>query len=332
MRRATVTGVFGLGLSILLLGGCPPGFSDICSGAECGFAADSGGGPDAGGDAKSDVLLISHTDKADLLFVVDNSPTMGDKQVFLAQAIPDLITRLVTPNCVKDDGTSTGSVVNANGTCATGKPEFNPVQDLHIGIVSSSLGSRGGSGCDSTKPGHQDDSGHLLNRTLGGSAVVDPKYTAPSNFLTWLPPDAPANQQGLKKPVAGATSEPNQTQLANDLSALVSGVGQDGCAYEAPLESAYRFLVQPDPYATISLVQQQDGTKASQLNGIDNEILKQRADFLREDSLVTVIMLTDENESSVDPLALGGHGYYYEDAPAVRGGTAACATDPNSSD
>ncbi|HEY2509574.1 MAG TPA: hypothetical protein VGI39_01840, partial [Polyangiaceae bacterium] len=51
-------------------------------------------------------------DKVDLLFSIDNSASMGDKQDYLESAIPDLLDRLVQPDCVdatdptKDDGPS----------------------------------------------------------------------------------------------------------------------------------------------------------------------------------------------------------------------------------
>src|SRR5450432_1999086 len=77
----------------------------------------------------------SAIDKVDLLFDIDNSASMADKQAFLARAIPDLITRLVTPNCVDANKKPTGKVVAADGTCATGQPEFAPIHDMHIGIV-----------------------------------------------------------------------------------------------------------------------------------------------------------------------------------------------------
>src|SRR2546428_72687 len=37
-------------------------------------------------------------DKIDLLFMIDNSASMGDKQEYLKLAIPDLVNRLVSPN------------------------------------------------------------------------------------------------------------------------------------------------------------------------------------------------------------------------------------------
>ena len=41
----------------------------------------------------SAVLRGQSVDKVDLLFMIDNSSSMGDKQALLAQAVPDLVTR-----------------------------------------------------------------------------------------------------------------------------------------------------------------------------------------------------------------------------------------------
>src|SRR5262245_26700952 len=48
-----------------------------------------------------------NVDKIDLLFMIDNSSSMSDKQAVLQEAVPDLVTRLVNPRCVNPaDGTS----------------------------------------------------------------------------------------------------------------------------------------------------------------------------------------------------------------------------------
>ena len=78
--------------------------------------------------------------------MIDNSASMGDKQAYLAQAVPELVTRFVTPDCIDAaSGTDYGpSTPGLDGvpTCAQGALEFPPVEDMHIGIVSSSLGPR----------------------------------------------------------------------------------------------------------------------------------------------------------------------------------------------
>ena len=47
-----------------------------------------------------DEVKSTAVDKIDLLFMVDNSQSMADKQKILADAVPELVRRLVTPVCV----------------------------------------------------------------------------------------------------------------------------------------------------------------------------------------------------------------------------------------
>ena len=60
--------------------------------------------------------------------------------VLLALAVPDMINRLVSPNCV-DAATGTMTLgPSTNGSCAAfqnSKIEFPPVHDMHLGIVTS---------------------------------------------------------------------------------------------------------------------------------------------------------------------------------------------------
>jgi hypothetical protein len=76
---------------------------------------------------------------------------------------------------------------------------------------------------------------------------------------------------------------------------MITGVGQTGCGFEAQLESWYRFLVDPSPYDTLSL----DTNNRVKLEGTDKVLLDQRKAFLRPDSLLAIVLLTDENDCSV---------------------------------
>jgi len=277
------------------------------------------------------VQRTAAVDKVDLLFGIDNSASMGDKQVLLGEAVPQMITRLFTPNCVDDQGVANGQTADGTtGKCATGKPEFPPVHDMHIGIVSSSLGGRGSDACvkndeNTIFPTHNDDKGHLLNRAGAGETPLDDAN--PSAFLAWLPPVA-ANQ-GKTSPVKGLT---DSATLSKDFADMVVGVHEHGCGYEAQLESVYRFLVQPDPYASITggfNGADVGKSPSAALNGVDGDLLKQRKDFLRPDSLVAIIVITDENDSTVDPLAFGGRAWEFEQENAVLPGTSVCQTNPN---
>jgi hypothetical protein len=274
-------------------------------------------------------------DKVDLLFAIDNSASMGDKQDLLAAAVPVLVNRLLDPNCVDTDVTKTcklatdcaflgaGAQCDATGNAGSGqcfiagdgqacatipgtKAEFPAVHDMHIGLVSSSLGG-GGSPDICASGGHDDDKGHLLNRTLTGTvANASPTSGDGGNFLAWLPASNPANA-GKSPPNVTPYGDGQAAQLVGDFQSLVSGVQQDGCGLEAQLESWYRFLVQPDPWDSITLTS--DNPPKAQLVGVDATVLKMRHDFLRPDSLVAIIQLTDEEDSWSDPLWLGGYGW-----------------------
>jgi hypothetical protein len=304
----------------------PPGGSSSSSspsGPGVGQTAGSGSTyANASGDDGGTVGTVpaaGPVDKVDLLFMIDNSALMGDKQKLLAQAVPDLIARLVAPNCVDANGNVTGSSA-PDGSCIAGNAEFSPVHDMHIGIVTSSLGGRGGNQCDPatanpTNPylsAHKDDRGELINR--GGANETPVANAGYLNFLSWLPPIA-ANIGHLQPPTPAETSvgAPGQPgTLIGDFVNMLAGVNEHGCGFEAQNEAWYRFLIQPDPFN--SIVTQQNGTQAA-LVGIDSTILKQRANFLRPDSLLAVIVLTDENEEVVNPVSVGGQGFLFEDFP-----------------
>src|SRR5665213_3321643 len=84
-----------------------------------------------------DQIVQTAVDKIDLLFMVDNSASMADKQDILRDAVPVLVSRLTSPICVNAMGAPTGKS-SVNGICASGgSPEFNPIGVIHIGIVSS---------------------------------------------------------------------------------------------------------------------------------------------------------------------------------------------------
>lgn len=349
----------------------------------------------------SERVSLSQIDKIDLLFMIDNSASMADKQAILALAIPDLVNRLVAPDCVAenpfnaanaqaqvDAGTidEVGKALplplirrprSADGTCPLGVSvdpksttdfgrtplpasvqalgaqtvdttiEFNAVRDIHIGVVSSSLGGHGGDLCGDAPNAHNNDRAHLLTRGASGDVAT---WDGSSGFFQWDP-------DGQKSPAG----ENSVDKLNTDFGSVVRGTGQDGCGYEASLESWYRFLVDPNPPATVG-----KPAKIGELaiiDGVDDELLQQRAEFLRPDSLVAVISLSDENDCSTidgvlptnltrfdgvgekpaDGWNLGDNGGFplnYVMAQAqngtaafqLRSGTSACETDPSSPD
>jgi hypothetical protein len=297
--------------------------------------------------------------KIDMLFDIDNSASMGDKQQYLIQAIPDLVDGLVNPNCI-DNATSaiTGKSMQGAGCPAGSNPEFPAVKDMHIGIVSSALGSRlseidptGVNGvCNDPQQAqmpfqainaHMDDKAHLITRSLTGVApnlVEGTVADAASGFLYWYPvvggmgrngpPTGPATPIGVAgmPGVGGAMG----TGLEGDFASIVSGVGVFGCGIESQMESWYRFLVQPDPYATLLANPAKPASQqpTAEWVGVDSTIIQERHDFLRPDSLVAVVVLSDENDSEIDVRSLGGLGYFFMRTTfEPPHGTSICATN-----
>ncbi len=256
-------------------------------------------------------LTQSAVDKIDLVLAIDNSISMADKQAILADAVPDLVDRLVQPICVDKetgDPDPNGTLVDAAGNCPDPyKPEFPPIKNINIGIISSSLGALTANQCDGASGSDptDNDKGHLLSRTSGGTA---PTFEN-KGFLAWDPAD-----------VRGGTTDAGT--LKTTFTDMVVGVGQVGCGYEMQLESVYRFLADPDPYDTLS----QTGDGRLQENGTDQIVLQQRKDFLRADSLLAILILTDENDCSVD---VGGQGYLALSSGGFYKATDECQNTPN---
>ena len=286
----------------------------------------------------------SAVDKVDLLLMIDNSRSMADKQQILAFAVPDLVASLVNPRCVDAAGaTTTTQPSGPLAACPTGAHRvIPPITDIHVGIVTSSLGGHGGDTCSVAGdtlscPGgpnpSNNDAGHLVARAGACSGATVPTY-ASQGFLAWDPAQrlAPPGEAQLG---AVAVNNLGQTTTAAPgllptLKDLVVGVGQVGCGFTSQLESWYRFLVDPEPYQTISVV---NGKATPQ--GTDTLLLKQRADFLRPSSLLSIVMLTDSNDCSIKE---SGQFYYaaQQQSPTTPGATfhlprarKECATNPD---
>ena len=259
--------------------------SFVACGARSGLEV-WGEAPGAGGTPPAwtvDAFRQTAITKVDLLLTLDNSISMADKQALLAEAVPLLVQRLITA----------GSAVD-------------PVSDVHVGVITSSLGSHGASDPkDVCVDPEDDDHAHLLGKLRGL-----PGTWRDEGFLAW-------DLRSEQKPPGDRDPE----VFADKLRRQVRAAGEHGCGYEATLESWYRFLVDPEPPASVVVT---DGISAPR--GVDKEILQQRAAFLRPDSLVAIIMLSDENDCS---LRDDGQAWLASRALRLWRSTAACAKDAN---
>ncbi|HSC89528.1 MAG TPA: hypothetical protein VLC09_19735 [Polyangiaceae bacterium] len=281
-------------------------------------------------------------DKIDLLFVIDNSTSMADKQAILEVAVPKMLERLVTPDCVQRnaDGVVTDrepSVADAAAPSGRGcstdgfSLEFEPITDIHIGVITSSLGGHGSTACQDANR-NDNDKGYLIPNapvaTGAGARGAVPNPTG-KGFLVWYPTQKPTDDPRPPEMIEG-----DLARLSDNFRAQVVAAGEVGCGFEAPLEAWYRFLVDPNPPAGFTL----DGARAVS-TGRDEEVINQRRDFLRPDSLVAIVVLTDENDCSAMEggayYPLAGYGWYVSRTGDVNSpynlpiSTAVCNENPN---
>ncbi len=186
-------------------------------------------------------------EEVDLLFVIDNSGSMGQEQGLLAAEIPRIVYRLASGD-VDGDGT----------------PEVRPVDSLHVGVVSTDMGT--GDHMLATCDLGTGDDGVLRttsNRFREGCAEAYP------TFLEFVPDGA------------------DPDEFAAEVG-CVAGMGTDGCSVEQPLEASLKAVTRDDsPIAFLSGRGHGD---------VAND------GFLRPNSLLVVWMLTDEDDCSVrDP-------------------------------
>jgi hypothetical protein len=301
-------------------------------GASAGGAPDASGGtaPSAGqpaadgGEAgvvppkprdRAQIVRDRVPNKLDLLMMIDNSISMGDKQHLLADAMEHLVNRLVQPYCLDERGERTGARSSADGACPLGShPEFLPFRDIHAAVVTSSLGSHGALGArDICTQAADDDHAQLLGVLRPGLSSWNQR-----GFLAW-DPEQKLSPVGIAEPSA----------FAQALGAHVQAAGDHGCGYEGSLEAWYRFLVDPEPPAGVS--RDPDGA-TSYVTGTSAEILAQRAEFLRPDSVLGIVMLSDENDCSIVD---SGYGWLVArspspgTAPNMYRSTSQCLTNPN---
>lgn len=241
-----------------------------------GNGGNGGNGGDPGCHPPGDQAL-----RVDLVLAIDNSRSMADKQEILALTIPDLVQAFTNPRCVDAQGNPVPQQpADHTQDCpnAASSREFEPVFDMHIGIVSSSIGGHGADVCPDGV-GNSNDRGHLLSRAPGGGTVATYED---KGFLAWDP--------GCQLDPNGET---DPAPFIENVRLAVLGVDQVGCGFESQLESWYRFLIDPSPYQSIPVI-----NGGATPTGVDDVLLQQRVDFLRPDSLLTIVMLTDENDCS----------------------------------
>lgn len=254
-------------------------------------------------------------DKVDVLFTIDNSLAMVDKQRILANGVPRMLRRLTNPDCVDPSKLRASEISpDPNAACPAGLVrEFAPVKDLHIGVISTSLGDFGGDICPEGAPGTvnemHNDHAWLIGALPRTSEVLG------NEFLNWQPQD-------------GNTTEASLAAKGAEFSNFIMAAGERGCGFEMVMESWYRFLIDPQPPVDVYME-----NKATNFRGpVDTMILGQRKRFLRPDSLLVVLMLSDENDCSMKDVGPDVYSWVATTSGAgmrMWRGSRACENNPN---
>jgi hypothetical protein len=182
--------------------------------------------------------------RVDILFVIDNSNSMAEEQTVLSDQMHLMVQELIAPSA----------------------PATPPVTDLHVGIVSTDMGTMGYrmASCDGVGAG---DDGVLQN--AGRLDGCQESYSAPDcdrEACPWLAHSAAHPDDG---------TDPADPPIWEDF-ACAASLGITGCGLEQQLEA--------------SLVALTDRAARGQPN----------EGFLRDDSALVIIYVTDEDDCSSD--------------------------------
>jgi hypothetical protein len=211
----------------------------------------------------------------DLLFLIDSSGSMREEQANLILELPEIVRTLSTGDR-NDDG-----IV-----------DFTPARSLHIGFVTSDMGSGDEVGVRSCNPGLGDDG--ILRSSSRGASPCLPNY--PSGTFAF----------------ASGGDRTSYLQTLN----CIADIGTNGCGFEQQLEAPLKALT-PGAAQTWTRVgyvppRFSNGTLGSSVAGHG---LAANAGFLRPDSTLAIVLVTDEEDCSVNDYALFGSDMPFVETP-----------------
>lgn len=202
--------------------------------------------------------------QVDLLIVNDSSLSMEAEQEALTEAIPELISILTAGNVEGEPGFDPDLA------------EFDPV-DMHVGVINVDIGvmnqefsdfleQQGDERCDM-----MGNDGILLTEGLVDGCVPELLDPDGGRFLRFDP------------------GETDEGQFVDDFACL-SDVGLDGCFIEQQLEASLKAVTPAD-----SPIEFFNGTSGQGPGGANDG-------FVRDGALLAVVMVTDEDDCSMqDP-------------------------------
>jgi hypothetical protein len=232
-------------------------------------------------------------DSVDILFEIDNSNSMAANQASLARNFRTLIDQLVSPPDVNMDMV----------------PDYPPVKSLHVGIISSDLGTPGSTVPSCANSDIGDDG--LLNPIRNGQAIrshqpwtTDRDRVRPARCMANDP-----NQYPSFLTFEAASTDP---AVFRDDFVCNAYLSTGGCGLEQQLESAYRALVVHNPRLQAGNMDPNNG-------------------FVRPDAVLAIVIVSDEEDGSVRDCRYAESGVACTDGIGVFDSTSAAwaSTDLN---
>ncbi len=172
------------------------------------------------------------TVRLDVLVAIDDSPRMGQTALRLGTQLDALMSTLVDPPCVSADNHTPHLCTGEAGEVR----QYPPIEDLHVAVVSSDLGSGGVTlvGCSTpTGPMRGDDG--LLGPLVHGPALLA------------IPPDPAFIGDCLGATVPTFLAFESSQDAASDVRRTFrcsGALGAGGCIAQQPLEAMYRAIVE----------------------------------------------------------------------------------------
>jgi hypothetical protein len=204
----------------------------------------------------------------DLLFLVDNSGSMREEQANLISELPRLIR-----------------VLSTGDTNGDGLADFNAARSLHVGFVTTDMGSGNQMNVRTCTPGLGDD-GILRSRASGVAPCMATYPTGTFAFMDGQNVDAFSATLGC-----------------------VANIGTSGCGFEQQLEAPLKALTptNPEAWTRAGYVPPRFYDPASGLPGrLAGHGSAANAGFVRPDSTLAVVLLSDEEDCSVADYGIFG--------------------------
>lgn len=222
--------------------------------------------PPVDGGVDAGPVCVPDTDELDLLLVIENAGNVGEELASLTEDLPRLLTVLTTGDRDGD-----------------GTPDFDPVRALQVGVVTSDMGTGGVDIPPCTGGAFGSDFGDDgVLRTRGATSVTSCEASYPSVLAF------------------AADAGEDLDAFTAELACLTLGVGTDGCGYEQPLEALLKALSPSVPTAWTAPGYAAPRFFRDTFGHGDGA----NAGFVREGSVLAVLLLAIEDDCSASDLAL----------------------------